>query len=121
MSGATGKFNSYVKEAKAAARTWKDNAALEELEVISENFKNAVKKSQLEMWTVNPSVHYDHWLNLSKEDFEPVVEAMHELCEQFICKECLGNLQAQFVGPKVVSVRCPCNKFCLNLVKKGRQ
>lgn len=63
-------------------------------------------------------VHYNEWANLSKEDFQPIVDAFKALDLAVRCENCGSIL---FVRPHVgkeEELRCKCGEIHINLVTK---
>lgn len=118
MDASLGQFSTYFKKAKAAAQSWGDKETVSAIEEMESVFAQAVSNAQVEQWGINPNVHYNKWASFSKQDFEPIPEAMEELCAQFKCQQCGGILEAQGVGKEITTVRCPCGKLSLNLTRK---
>lgn len=121
MPSAVTRLRKYIKDAATSAKSWGKNddaASLEEFESV---LAQAFQKSQAEQWAINPNVHFNAWADFSRQDLEPVVETMQELCQQFKCSTCDGALEAQSVGMDVKFVKCPCGNVSLNLEKnKGK-
>ena len=49
---------------------------------------------------MNPAIHYTNWENLSKTDFQPVVDAFRDLYGVFTCAKCGGLLHVVSAGLK---------------------
>ncbi len=121
LPAAIGTYNDLLSKAKAAANSWNQKDLVEKLSQTSEQAKEIIAKAQVEQWAINKAVHFNNWANLGKEDFLPVVEAFHELCDTvFSCKQegCNSVLSVTFDGASINGVRCKCGYVNWNLNKK---
>ena len=61
-------------------------AALQTGEQATEaNDEESANLKHLEPWTIEASLHFNNWANMTKEDFAPVVEAFRDLHALFLC------------------------------------
>lgn len=121
LPAAVAQYNKLITKAKVAANSWGDKAKVKKLSEFDEKFNKAVVKSQYEQWAVNPSVHYNKWVDFQASDFRPVVEMFHELFGMFICEEC-GYIPQLLLSKdrKPESFKCSCGKFYWNLCVKEK-
>lgn len=119
LPAAISKYKSLLKKAKDTANSWNDKAKIQELNEFEEKFKKAINKSQLEQWAINPSIHYNNWVEFQANDFRPVTEAFQELFNIFICENCrcIPTLLLS-KDRKPVSVKCDCGRINWNLCAK---
>jgi hypothetical protein len=121
LPAAIGTFNDLLSKAKVSANSWNRKDEIEKLNLIDVNAKTIIKRALGEQWTINTTVHYNAWANLSKEDFSPVVSAFKELCNSvFSCDNegCESVLKVTFDGVTISGVRCKCGNVNWNLIKK---
>ena len=77
-------------------------------------FKERPEATQMEQWAVNKIVHYNHWTNMSKPDFEPVVKAYRDLLACFRYKDCDAWLSVTPAKGTPEAIMCDCKKACIN-------
>jgi len=111
-------MNRYLKSAKASAQSWGHADVVTAVISKEVEFGKCIAASQLDQWQVNAAVHYNEWANLTKNDFEPVVDAYRNLTREFTCKKCNGVLYATPAVGEAELLRCACGHHSLNLVKK---
>lgn len=112
-------YKKWLKEAKIAAESWKNEQEFLKLKAIDDNSKIVFGHSNTEQWAVNPNVHYNNWANFTTEDFKPVVGAFEDLFNIFLCDECEGMLHLSLRDGKPETVRCNCGRVNWNLNKKS--
>jgi len=105
--------------AKEAANSWNQRNVIEQLAASESRFAKLAETSKVEQWQVNAAVHFNSWDNLSKEDFQPVVEAFRDLLGGFICSECSEYLRVSPDRETAESLRCDCGMTNINLRKKS--
>jgi predicted RNA-binding protein Jag len=115
---ALSRITKYLKDAKNAARSWKDDEAENRAQVLLENFEAKQKAVNMEQWAINTAVHYNPWENFSKEDFIPVVEAYKELLSLIHCEKCETWLYVSPLKGNAESFRCTCAQINFNLKSK---
>lgn len=115
-----GKYNELLKKAKTSAQSWKKNEIFIELQELSSVVSQIFDRTYAEQWTVNSTVHYNNWADLSLNDFKPVVEAFEDLCQLFICGECGGIIYLLKDNRlQEVNVTCACGNYNWVLKKKN--
>lgn len=119
LPAAIRQYKLLLKKAKKAANSWNDRVKIRELNDFEEKLTEAINKSQLEQWAVNPNVHYNNWAEFQANDFRPVVEAFQELFNIFVCENCkyIPSLLLS-KNRKPESVKCHCGKINWNLHPK---
>jgi hypothetical protein len=99
FSGVVGRQSSLLKKASDSANSWNNQAAKDEVKAMANARREAVDKYGGEQWVVNKAVHYNEWATLSRADFQPVVDSVSALLEQYRCPN-----PAELV-PNIVEVR----------------
>ena len=117
LSAVIGRQGELLRKAKKAAESWSDKNAINTIDSILQERSDILQKAGGEQWVINRAVHYNDWAALSKQDFQPVVEAFKELLHQFRCDQCESWIgMSPKVGP--VDLRCSCGRINLNLKSK---
>lgn len=116
LPAAISQYKSLLRKAKEVANSWDDRVKIKELNEFEKKLTEAVNRSQLEQWVVNPNVHYNNWAEFQANDFKPVVEAFQELFNIFVCKNC-GYIPSLLLSKdrKPESVKCNCGGINWNL------
>ena len=118
MFAAMESYAELLKRARKAASSWKNHEMFEELSE-QESIRSQIRgRIFTEQWTINPSIHYNAWENMSKEDFLPVVEAFRDLHGLFECTDC-GTLIERF--PRKGTPRLCQMSLFENFVESTRQ
>jgi len=121
LSAAIGTYNELLRKSKEAANSWNRQNEVEALKQKDEEAKEIIKKALGEQWTINKTVHYNAWAQMTKEDFKPVVQAFRDLCDSvFACNinGCESVLKVTYDGGTINGVRCKCGAINWNLIKK---
>lgn len=119
LPAATAALRSLYKRAKAAAQSWGDSTGVTTIAQQEAGFAGAVTAAFVEQWQINPSVHYNEWENLQREDFAPVVTAFKQLERAFQCAACGDSLYVTSTGKIREALRCACAATNLNLKVKA--
>lgn len=114
---AIGAYKSYLKKAKDNFSKMKQQDKVDKLNEIDEKAKEIIVKSQVEQWAINANVHYNKWVDFSKQDFKPVVDVFKELFALFTCPECgsLISVSQDRGSNGKTSVSCNCGKIFWNI------
>ena len=80
--------------------------------------KQIYGRTYVEQWSINASVHYNKWADMSKEDFLPVADAFRDLQSLFMCSTCGGLLEKSPRKGSLQVAKCPCGKMNWNLRQK---
>ena len=108
------RYGDLLTKAEKAAQKWKHAEDVEALGRLRESLDLRRKRIDYEQWSVNPSVHYNEWANLTALEFESVVSAFRDLFQEFCCRDCGGWLGLSTrVNPQ--DLRCPCGRARWNL------
>ena len=118
LPAAISQLRKLYARAKEAANSWNQKEIVEELTARSSNFAILAETSKAEQWQVNAAVHFNSWDNLTKQDFQPVLNAFHELLTAFTCVDCGEYLRVSPDRETAESVRCECGRRSINLRKK---
>jgi recombinational DNA repair ATPase RecF len=121
LPAAIGTYNELIGKAKDSANSWNRKEDIERLNEIDDKAKAVIKRALGDQWTINTTVHYNAWANLSREDFSPVVSAFKELCNSvFSCDNegCESALKVTLDGATISGLRCKCGNINWNLIKK---
>ena len=113
-----GKFKKLLGLAKGAANSWNQKDLLSELAAREAEFDEAYRRSNVEQWAINASVHYNAWMNLQPDEFREVAEAFRTLVAKFECPACHGYIAVTPRKGQADGLRCPCNSIAINLKPK---
>jgi hypothetical protein len=119
-SAAIGQFGKLFGKAKQSAQQWGLTDKLSEIVARENAFDEAKKVANIDDWIINETVHYNGWLQASKQDFRPVFEAFKALRDAFKCARCDNFL---YIEPRKDpgSVRCLCTSIQWNLMPKPKE
>ena len=118
MPAAIQRLKRLYAKGSAAANSWGQKELVQHLSGRSAGFTTLADASRAEQWQVNAAIHFNTWENLTKEDFQPVVDAFRSLLTGFCCAKCGEYL---FVSPDRESphaLRCGCGDTNINLKEK---
>lgn len=118
LSGARGRYGGLIRKAKASANSWNNEQAMVKFIEIETQFKEDLKRTQLEQWIINESVHFNKLADSEKDDFLPVVEAFQDFESHFMCSNCGGKIAVNLIEKQETAVKCPCGKINWNLEMK---
>lgn len=117
LQSSSKRLKALLKTGIESAQSWKkaeEVARLTALETLrSTSFRFFID----EQGVINQTVHYNHWVQLTRKDFQPVVEAFKALTKVFKCATCDSVFRVLQDGKKDQLVSCPCNGGGWNLVK----
>ena len=120
LGAVIGRQGELLKDAAKAARSWSDLDQLDRVTKLQHARAAIMTAMNGEEWIINKAVHYNEWVDLSKNDFKPVVKAFKDLLLQFRCDkpQCDSWLS---LTPRhdPVDLRCACGAFRLNLKEKS--
>ncbi len=118
LLAAMNQYKDLLKRGRRAALSWGATntvAILDEKESIR---KQVYRRTFVEQWAINGSVHFNNWENMSKQDFTPVADAFRDLQALFECSDCGGLLQRLPSKGPLNSVKCRCGNVNWNLQHK---
>lgn len=113
-------YSKLLKSAKAAAQSWSDQPAFDQLQEVHSVAAQCYAATGAEKWAVNKAIHFDSWFTLGKEDFRDVVRSMQNMCEQFLCSKCGGSIHLALRDHSPVAIRCSCQDISWNLESKSK-
>ena len=117
LPNAVSRLSRLFKAGKTSALSWRDTALEADITAREADFKAKLETSRCEQWGINATVHYNGWASLTKEDFQPIVNAFEALDLSCRCADCKSIL---FVSPHFGTeemLRCKCGKVHINLLK----
>jgi energy-coupling factor transporter ATP-binding protein EcfA2 len=117
LSGVIGRQGELLKRANKAANSWGNAENKAEVEKLLNLRKEILAAVDGEQWAINKAIHFNEWADLSKEDFQPVVDVFKGLLEQFRCAKC-NSWVAISPRKQPADLRCDCGAFRLNLKEK---
>lgn len=112
-------YKELINMAKKAANSWAQAANVTKLNELDSVAGQIYLKSQVSQWGVNASVHYNQWKNLSKQDFQPIIDAFKDLHGLFLCSKCERPLYVAQSGNTLSILRCNCGEVHWNLQSKA--
>ena len=119
LSAVIGRQAKLLKRAAKAAKSWEDADAIEKVEKLLRARAMILRDKEAEQWIINKAVHYNGWVDLSKKDFAPVVEAFKKLLHQFRCERPNCNSWLSLDHKKnPTGLSGACCKFHINLREK---
>ncbi len=112
------KLKELVKKAKQAAESWEQAEVVTALNEFDTRRSEARNGAQIADWAINANVHFNTWMNMTPEEFRPVLEAFKELCSLFKCETCGSTLRVILDGatPKTETCAGGCEPW--NLEKR---
>ena len=119
LPAAMAQYKDLVGRARRAAFSWNDAetvAAFDERESVR---KQIYDRTYVEQWSINASVHYNNWEDMSKDDFSPVSDAFRDLQGLFMCSICGGLLEKIPRKGRLQIAKCPCGNVNWNLDLKS--
>lgn len=119
LDGAVGRYRRLIKKAKDTAQSWGKQEEADALQEFDNIAQSIYTRTNAERWAINPTIHYTNWANLSKPEFEPVIDAFKDLYGVFVCSKCHRMLHSVISGGTQEAVRCNCMQINWNLVPKS--
>ena len=114
MGSAMAQYKGLLKRAHQVALTWGNDSIVDTLLEQDTIRKQIYDRINMEQWAINPTVHFNNWENMSRQDFIPVVEAFKDLHALFQCSKC-GFLLELIEPRKPKVVKCNCGRVNWNL------
>jgi len=120
LSAALSAFKKYIKLAKTTAESWNNEEHFRAFKELDNLRADIFIRTQCEQWMVNASVHYNKLIQLSVEDFRPIVDAFKDCFSLFRCSRCGGIIYLVEDNRKnPINIRCACQNVNWNLQKKS--
>ncbi|CAA2136921.1 chromosome segregation protein SMC [Methylobacterium bullatum] len=120
LDPAIGQMKTLYKDARLSADSWKDTDRVAAIQQREKAFDEAVISAKVEQWQINPSVHYNEWANLQKDEILAVVDAFHRLCVLFECDAC-GPIEVSPGRGSREFIQCLCGKINFSFMKKPKE
>ena len=118
LPAAMDQYRNLLKRGRGAASSWNDKDSLATFNELESVRKQTYDRTYVEQWSINASVHYNNWENMSKEDFSPVVDAFRDFQSLFLCSTCGGLLEKIPRKGSLEVVKCHCGKVNWSLRQK---
>ena len=118
LPAAMNQYRDLVRRGRRAALSWNDNETVMAFDELESDRKKIYGRTYAEQWSINASVHYNNWENMSKEDFLPVADAFRDLQSLFGCSTCGGLLEKVPRKGSLQVAKCPCGKSNWNFSMK---
>jgi len=116
---ATKQYSDLLKEGERSSSSWGRSDEAKAIAARRAKFDAAVRRCQSDQWQINPSIHYNEWINLEKKDFVPVAAAFRDLLDQLFCPNCKSAFYVSPERGQRNSLRCTCESGISLLPKKG--
>ena len=106
-----------LEDGEKSAAHWKRDDQKSALAAKRAKAKDLIAKTYTELWTINPSVHFNEWANLQSHEFQEVVNAFKELLENLRCENenCKSYLYVLPRKGQAEDMRCNCGATSINL------
>ena len=106
-----------LEDGEKSAAHWKRHDEKEAIASKRAKAKKLIAKTNAEQWAINPSVHFNEWANLQRQEFQEVVGAFKELLENLRCENesCKSYLYVLPRKGKAEEMRCNCGITNINL------
>jgi hypothetical protein len=104
-----------LRKAKVEAQSMRQTEVLTALTTFEKTRSAVLTAANAEQWAVNPNVHFNQWMNLTPEEFKPVVEKFAAVCKLFQCSTCCSILYVVREGASASIHRCSCGATTWNV------
>jgi hypothetical protein len=118
LPSAVARYRTFLRNAKSAAQSWSHDEVLASLIELESIASSVFQRANFEQWTVNASLHFNVWENLTPAEFEPVAEAFQDLHGLFACQQCGAMIRLAKDGYEPSAVMCNCAAISWNLRAK---
>ena len=117
MPSALKEWRKRLEQGEKSAAKWNHAEAIEELKQKRLTAKKLIAQSNVELWAINPSVHFNEWANLDSHEFAHVVAAFRELLENLRCVQdvCKSYVYLSPNKGEPEALRCNCLSVNINL------
>ncbi|MGZ4565949.1 MAG: hypothetical protein ACXVFZ_03840 [Blastococcus sp.] len=117
LNAVKGRHGKLLKQARKAAVSWGDTAAVERIDKLDAARVAAELQQQDEGWAVNTVVHYNEGKVLTKSDFLPALTAAREYVGLFSCANslCDSFIYVTSNNGSDESLCCGCGEYQLKL------
>lgn len=114
LPSSVSRMKEHLKAGLKSAKAWKNEAEQQAVEERLKRFTEIQTRQGDEQWVVNKAVHFNDWAGFSREDFEPVVKACHDLVDCFRCEKC-GSWLTATPRTSAKILKCDCSAISINL------
>ena len=118
ITGASNALADAFKKAKASANSWNKQDLVTAIGGRAAAFSEAREAAKVDQWQLNAGVHYNPWADLTREDFQHVVDAHKAFVGHFTCAGCSELLWVTPEYKPKEMLRCACGDSNLNLIAK---
>jgi ABC-type multidrug transport system ATPase subunit len=120
LSAVQGRHNELLKKAAAAANSWNNSTATQQVKDLKDERAKVIPAHLSESWAINKVVHNNDWAAMCKADFTPALESSKNFLELFSCSnpECGSYIYVVGRPGNEDSMRCNCGAYNLNLRSK---
>ena len=108
-------YRDLLKRARRVAASWNNKETVDALDELESVRKQVYRRTKVEQWAINVSVHYNNWENMTRPDFTPVADAFRDLHDLFVCSSCGRMLEKLPRKGSHGVVKCPCGRVHWNL------
>lgn len=112
------RLNDLYSDGIRAAESWDQQDKKKFIDARSQEFKIARVATNENQWSINSSVHFNYWNNISADEFRNVVIPFRKALESFYCANCLGPLKISPNGHTPDALRCECGEININLKRR---
>lgn len=118
ITGAANALSDAFKKAKASANSWNKQDLVTVIGERAAAFTAARELAKVEQWQLNAGVHYNPWADLTRDDFQHVVDAQKAFVLHFQCANCAELLWVTPEYKPKEQLCCACGDASLNLIVK---
>ena len=119
MTGAANALADAFKKAKASANSWNKQDGVTTIAARAAAFTEAREAAKVDQWQRNAGVHYNPWADLTREDFQYVVDANKAFVAHFECANCSELLWVSPEHKPKEQLCCACGDANLNLIARA--
>ena len=121
MRGVSERYKELLNRARRSARSWQNDELLKELDELESVRVQIMGNVFSEQWEINPSIHWDRWIDLTPKEFLSVSETFQSLIGQLTCPDCGTTLAVASQGTREVAAACDGGHTSWNLQARPDQ
>ena len=121
MPGVSERYKELLNRARRSARSWQNDELLKELDELESVRVQIMGNVFSEQWDINPSIHWDRWIDLTPKEFLSVSETFQSLIGQLTCPDCGTTLAVASQGTREVAAACDGGHTSWNLQARPDQ
>lgn len=120
LASVNSRYGKLIEKSIAAARSWGNATAATQANALKLRRSTIIPAQQSENWAVNSAVHFNSWIDLSPQDFLPVVDSWRDYLDLYKCDNgaCDGYVYLVRKELSDEEMRCACGSFNFNLRRK---